>query len=211
MKVIESVELRWWIAALLFFVAFAILGSYVSSRVPGRLDVQALELRGEALPLAAFFTLLGFWYVVSLLSLAALAFAFAVRADVKIVAAIVGSQLASQAIVMVLKAVFHRPRPDNLLIFKEPDTSFPSGHSVTAIVFYLALAFVLARSDVLPRPLAPALAAVLALCVAGLPWSRLSLGAHYLSDVCGGLLFGAGWLCVMVALAYRFGYVLRFG
>jgi undecaprenyl-diphosphatase len=200
------VELRWWVAAGLFFVAFAIVGWYHSSRPPGRLDIAALVLQGKGVFLAAFFTLLGRWYAVALICFAALAFAFAARADLRLMVAVAGSQLVSQGIVSALKQVFRRVRPDHWLIFQEPDTSFPSGHSVTAIVFYLALALLLTRAHAGQHPIALLGVVGLRICVVGLPWSRLALGAHYLSDVSGGLLFGAGWLCTLTALAYRFGY-----
>jgi undecaprenyl-diphosphatase len=206
MTVGNSVELRWWIAAVVFFAAFAIVGSYVSSRPPGRIDAAALSLQGKSVAVAAFFTLLGRWYAVALIALAAFAFAFAARADLRLVAAVAASQLASQGIVSALKLAFHRVRPDNWFIFQEPQTSFPSGHAVTAVVFYLALGLLLLRANVPQRPIVLVGVIALGICVAGLPWSRLALGAHYLSDVCGGLLFGAGWLCVLTALAYRFGY-----
>jgi len=201
------VELRWWVTAGLFFVAFAIVGWYHSSRPPGRLDIAALALQGKGVFLAAFFTLLGRWYTVALICLAALAFAFAARVDLRIVVAVAASQLVSQGVVSALKQVFRRVRPDLWFIFQERDTSFPSGHSVTAIVFYLALALLLASAHAAQNPIALVGVVALSICVAGLPWSRLALGAHYLSDVAGGLLFGAGWLGALTALAYRFGYV----
>jgi membrane-associated phospholipid phosphatase len=206
MKASRSVELRWWIAAGLFFVAFAMVGIYIASRPPGRFDIAALALQGKGVFLAAFFTLLGRWYAVALISLAAFAFAFAARADVRLVAAVAASQLVSQGVVSGLKHVFHRVRPDHWFIFQEPDTSFPSGHSVTAVVFYLALALLLARVHTTQRPIVLVGVVALCICVFGLPWSRLALGAHYLSDVFGGLLFGVGWVCALTALAYRFGY-----
>jgi membrane-associated phospholipid phosphatase len=76
---------------------------------------------------------------------------------------------------------------------------------VTAVTFYGALLLFALRAPGLPRPAALVLAGVLGACIAGIPWSRLALGAHYLTDVAGGLLFGCGWLCAGLALLYRFG------
>ena len=41
-------------------------------------------------------------------------------------------------------------------------------------------------------------------CAVGISWSRLALGAHYLTDVVGGLLFGAAFLCAALAIILRF-------
>ncbi|MDQ2857666.1 MAG: phosphatase PAP2 family protein [Candidatus Eremiobacteraeota bacterium] len=204
-----SVESRWWIAAAACFLIFAILGSYVSSRTPTRIDVEATALRGEATSLALFFTSLGRWYVLLPLSLLALVSALAARTNVLPVATIVVVQNATQGIVAILKPIFHRTRPDAWLRIHEVDLSYPSGHAVTTMVFYGSLLLLLAlRTPALPRPLALTLAAACAVCIVGIPWSRLALGAHYATDVLGGLLFGAGSLCVLAALYVRFG-VLR--
>jgi len=44
---------------------------------------------------------------------------------------------------------------------------------------------------------------VLAVCAVAIPWSRLALGAHYATDVLGGLLLGAAWLCLVFAALLR--------
>jgi len=48
----------------------------------------------------------------------------------------------------------------------------------------------------LPRPLEAPLAAVLAVCAVAIRGRVLALGAHYATDVLGGLLLGAAWLCL---------------
>ena len=99
-----------------------------------------------------------------------------------------------------MKVLFERPRPKLDYATVLPDYSFPSGHSMTGVVFYVGLALVLwsifGRRIGLP---ATVLAAVLAL---GIGISRIYLGYHYLSDVGGGLLAGIAWLLV-VAYAFR--------
>jgi membrane-associated phospholipid phosphatase len=102
---------------------------------------------------------------------------------------------------MRLKLAFHRTRPDAWLHIREVDFSYPSGHSVTA-VFFVGLALLACDAPV-PRPLVSTLVALLAVGAIGLPWSRLALGAHYLTDVIGGLLFGLGWLCIVAIALLR--------
>ncbi len=193
-------ETRLWIAAACFF-AVAVLGAFVGTRPPTAFDIAGGAIRGEALPLAAFFTLLGRWYVLTLVAAGAVAVTIALRGDPRAIVVQFASQVVAQGAVAIVKAIVHRPRPAGWLLFHEPDASYPSGHAVTSIVFYLGLALLVARSDAVPRGVAIPVAIACALCVAGIPWSRLALDAHYATDVIGGLIFGCGWLCATIALA----------
>ena len=75
--------------------------------------------------------------------------------------------------------------------------SFPSGHAVGSVVGVGALLLVF-----LPyarRPARPAWVGLGVLIVLAIGFSRLGLGLHYLSDVLGGYVLGAGWLAVSAA------------
>lgn len=99
-----------------------------------------------------------------------------------------------------LKVLFQRPRP----VMDEPlvqlaTYSFPSGHAVASTVFYGALCAVVfahTRSRVLRG------GAVLGgmLMVLLVTFSRVYLGAHYLSDVIAGVAVGT--ICVLLSLRY---------
>lgn len=205
MRAINSLELRLWIGALVCFVLFFAIGSFVSSRPPTKIDLAAAALRGSYTPLAVFFTTLGRTYPIIIIAAVAASLALAFRASVVPVIAILISQVLAQGAVAALKPLFHRMRPDHWIVYREKDLSFPSGHATTTVVFFAALAMLALRAPALPRPLALAASALAAICVVGIPWSRLALGAHYATDVTGGLLFGTGWLCATLALAVRFG------
>ncbi len=90
-------------------------------------------------------------------------------------------------------------RPDNWLLRHERDKSYPSGHSSTAITFFLGLIAVVGLASI-PMPIQISASIVLGICAIGIPWSRMALGAHYLTDVLGGLLFGSAWLTVSFAV-----------
>lgn len=97
-----------------------------------------------------------------------------------------------------LKNTFQRPRPT----WEDPlvqltTYSFPSGHAVASTVFYgavCALVFTHARSPVL-RVLAALAGVAMVLMVT---FSRVYLGAHYLTDVVAGVAVGT--LCVLLFL-----------
>jgi undecaprenyl-diphosphatase len=97
----------------------------------------------------------------------------------------------------VMKLWFERPRPKLPWAQVLPDYSFPSGHTMNAIIFYVALALIV--WSVLGRRVG-LLALVVAIALAlGVGLSRIYLGYHYLTDVVGGLLAGIAWLLVVGA------------
>lgn len=75
--------------------------------------------------------------------------------------------------------------------------SFPSGHAIGSVVGVGALLLVFLPSA--RRSARPAWLAIGVLVVLGIGFSRLGLGLHYLSDVLGGYILGAGWLAVSTA------------
>lgn len=205
MRAVSSPEARYWIASVIAFALFAALGSLVSSRPPMGIDLAATALRGQATPVASFFTALGRTYAILIVAAVAAVVALVARTSVLPVLGVVVAQVLSQGIVAALKPVFHRFRPDHYLLYREKDLSFPSGHATTSIVFFLALTLLAMRLPNVPRAVALSFATILGICVVGIPWSRLALGAHYATDVTGGLLFGAGTLCAAIALLFHFG------
>jgi membrane-associated phospholipid phosphatase len=101
-----------------------------------------------------------------------------------------------------MKLFFQRPRPHLPWAQVPPDYSFPSGHTMNSLVFYVALAVVLWSVAGRRVGIVAVTVAIVLSCLVGL--SRIYLGAHYFTDVAGGLLAGTVWLLV-VAAAFRFG------
>jgi membrane-associated phospholipid phosphatase len=93
----------------------------------------------------------------------------------------------SATLVQVLKVVFARARPEDILIHIDSG-AFPSGHVANAATMAMALAIILWRRWVWFAGAAYVILMML---------SRTYLGAHWLSDTVGGLLIGAG-LAVIV-------------
>lgn len=185
--------------AVVAFVLFGVLGAYVSSRPPTRIDTVAVTLRGTATPVAAFFTSLGYWPALTILSISVIALLLTRSNYGWLPIAFVASHALSQGAIIAVKPLFHRTRPDDWLLRHEIDMSYPSGHSGTAITFFLGL-IVLVWLSRIPAPIQILASILLAICAIGIPWSRLALGAHYLTDVLGGLLFGTAWLAASIAV-----------
>ena len=112
----------------------------------------------------------------------------------------------SEATVFLGKAGFGRPRPPAVLaVVQELDASFPSGHANISVALYALgcyLLFRAARSRKAKR-LWLALGCFLPLAIG---FSRLYLGAHYLSDVLAGWAVGCWWSLLALGL---FGYLRR--
>jgi len=98
---------------------------------------------------------------------------------------------------MVIKTTLHRPRPAPVSSGWD-SFSFPSGHATSSAALYGFLAFLLAQG-LGPKGRTAAVSAVV-LLVALIGISRLYLGAHWLSDVLGGLAFGTAWIALLAGV-----------
>lgn len=151
------------------------------------------------------FTAIGSTQVVVPLVVVAMAFLLwrrHAREALFLIVSIGGSVLLNES----LKLIVHRPRPQLAWAHVQPEYSFPSGHSMNSLVFYVAAALIVwvlwgRRAGVT----SVALAVVVAVLVGT---SRIYLGYHYFTDVVGGFLAGAAWL-IIVSAAFNGGLLLR--
>jgi membrane-associated phospholipid phosphatase len=105
--------------------------------------------------------------------------------------------LTSLGIMMGLKQLFNRARPDIPLLDVAHGLSFPSGHAFTSVTFYGLLAYI-----VWERVKSPALKWIvigaLLVLIHLIGFSRIYLRVHYASDVIAG--FCVGWIWLVISL-----------
>lgn len=177
-------------------MAFVALGELVMRRPALRVDSAAV-FHAHATPLARILADSGRWpFIAAVFVIVTTAFAVLHR-GIWIPLILIVSQLITQALAELFKAHYRRVRPEYWIVGLDAGKSYPSGHAVTAVVFFCGWACVVAFSS-LPALPKDALVVLLVAWAAGIGWSRLALGVHYLTDVAGGTLLGCAWLCAVL-------------
>lgn len=117
-------------------------------------------------------------------------------------AALISSVFGGMLLNKLLKYGFHRPRP----FFENPlltltSYSFPSGHTMMATTLYAVIAtYLFAKTPELRLRVLIILASSLIILSVG--FSRIYLGAHYLSDVIAAMAEGLAWLSLCLTVIY---------
>lgn len=132
----------------------------------------------------------GGWFATFVVPLGAAGILLALRRPWGAVFVVVASA-ASAAGVQVLKAIFGRARPEDMIVISDHG-SFPSGHTANAATIAV-IAVVL-----VPRVW---MAVVGGAWVFAMAFSRTQVHAHWFSDTVGGALIGAG-VALIVAGAF---------
>ncbi len=112
-------------------------------------------------------------------------------------------------LILVLKHLFKRERPNVKRLVREKGYSFPSGHTLCAITFYGFL-ILLISSSILILPIKIILILVLLSLIYLIGYSRIFLGVHYFSDVIGALLLGFSYILLIVYLVSRYENIFFF-
>lgn len=110
------------------------------------------------------------------------------------------------AVIVLLKGAFAAPRPpESVMRIAEDGNGFPSGHATGATAFYGGLAALLAVGSRTRRYLAGAGVILL------VSFTRVALGVHYLVDVLAGMVAGAAFVALALAVTRRrvvYGFLL---
>jgi undecaprenyl-diphosphatase len=197
--------LAWLLVTVFGFVALAdSLGTPTLHDFDSRLTISIDALRGSRLDrLMLSLTAFGGWgmTVIALTAILGLWLAHHHLEAVLVLLATAGAMLLN----LLLKYAIDRPRPDVSLMYLISGTrfaSFPSGHTMGAMATLGSLMLVARRLG------APVWALWLGwlfsgLLIAGIATSRIYLGAHFPSDVFGGLLASIAWLLVVAGSLER--------
>ena len=186
--------------ALVAGLLYAWLGVSVSHAPPHGIDVWGRAFAGHATSLALVLTESCWWEMLLALGISAVAVAVRYPSWRARVILAIPTTLVTWQLSDLLKNVFRRPRPDYWTLIHEPTYSYSSGHAMFALLVYGLWAWFIWNST-LPRNVRVVVAPLLALWACGVIWSRLALGAHYVTDLIGGVLLGTTTLALAAAIA----------
>ena len=103
-------------------------------------------------------------------------------------------------IAYITKVIVNRGRPEFNLIPYPDRYSFPSGHTLTSIVFYIFLCYVATINKKSRKYLMP----IVIVIVFGISLSRIYLGVHYFSDVVGAIMLAIPLLIMNINIFNKY-------
>jgi membrane-associated phospholipid phosphatase len=194
------VRIKALLVAIVAFACFVALGRYVfANGEPATLWAWEQSLVNHSTLLAWWLTWSCFPYVMIPIAVVLLIVAWAVPAwRVRIFFSVVMLVLCWRG-ADLFQHLFARPRRLDWVVKHETSFSYPSSHAAIATGFYALWAAMLYMSE-LPRATKTIAAALLLLFAIGICWSRLALGAHYLTDLAGGALLGIALVSAGLAI-----------
>jgi membrane-associated phospholipid phosphatase len=176
------------------------LGSYVSHQPPTPLDRDVAQaMLGHDLWLAFAGYKSGLFPTFAALCVVTIVISLSARQWRGRVVFVIAALLAAWVVSDRFKALFDRPRPEHWLLVHETSPSYSSGHATNSLVFYGLWAYYLWRSD-LPPAIRFVGAGALGIWCLVVAWSRLAMGAHYLTDILGGWLLAIVVVCTLAAI-----------
>jgi membrane-associated phospholipid phosphatase len=180
--------------AFLLFAGYVVLGLLVSHAPPGALDRAGDGFVGHGVGFALLLTRLGMLPAYALICVVLLIFALLRRAWLSRVVFSIGTLILAWCVSDTGKLMFARPRMEHWIALHETSSSYASGHATLSLVFYGLWLHYLLRVGDLSLAWKRAVSIFLMCLIAGIGWSRLALGAHYITDIIGGYFLGGALL-----------------
>ncbi|MFZ0030778.1 MAG: phosphatase PAP2 family protein [Candidatus Cybelea sp.] len=193
-------RIRALLVAIVAFACFVALGRYVlANGEPAALWAWQQSLLNHATLLAWWLTWSCFPYVMIPIAVALLIVAWVAPAwRTRILFSIVMLLLCWRG-ADLFQHLFARPRRLDWVVKHETSFSYPSSHAAIATGFYALWGVMLYMSE-LPRTTKAIGFALLLLFAIAICWSRLALGAHYLTDLAGGVLLAVALVSAGLAV-----------
>ena len=114
---------------------------------------------------------------------------------------IIINMLIMWGLIGILKRTFKRQRPNINRLTEEKGYSYPSGHTMTATIFYGFIIFLIILINfVMPIKILFILALIILILLVA--YTRIYLGVHYLSDVIGAILIGSSYTLLYIFFTY---------
>jgi membrane-associated phospholipid phosphatase len=176
--------------AVVAAILYVALGAAVSHVPPYGIDLAGRALAGQAQHLALWFTRSCLWYALAVLGLVAVGIAIRFPAWRGRVVYAIPTTLVTWQVSDAIKIAFGRPRPEYWRLIHEPTFAYSSGHAMFAVLVFWLWGWFIWNSG-LPRPVRLVAAPLFGLWGCGVIWSRLALGAHFVTDLIGGVLLAA--------------------
>ncbi len=108
------------------------------------------------------------------------------------------SMVGGQILKTVAKIYISRERPENSII-EVSNYSFPSGHAIMAIIFFVIVAYSF-RNEIKNLKLKRIFLILSTIAILLIGFSRIYLNAHWISDVFAGFLLGIFWITILVLI-----------
>lgn len=192
------------IFAILLLLSFILLAIFVSNNPINEFDISisrfVQQFRNPALDqlmiwISAFGNVAVAFVAIVITSL--LFYIFKYKREALFIIAISFTGL----ITLSLKFLFSRPRPTNqhvTLIESYQNHSFPSGHTLSYVVFFGFLIVLMQQLKSIPTYLRNIISLFAYFMFIVGPLSRIYLGAHWFTDIIGGLLIGLLYLIFLI-------------
>lgn len=212
----KNKQLYWHYAASLCLLLFAAIAYFVKANetVLANIDNPIIHLvRGTLTDgKTTFFTYITkFANTTTIILLTAVAFLFLFKYKEKIAAfwLLINAALIQGLGNTLLKLFFNRPRPSVEHLVYAGGTSFPSGHAMGSMLFYGTFILLMPKF-IQNTKLRLIIQFLLGLLILLIGTSRIYLGVHYPTDILGGFLMGAAWLCFSYPYFKKYDFIQQF-
>ncbi|HCM88858.1 MULTISPECIES: phosphatase PAP2 family protein [Vagococcus] len=212
----KNKQLYWQYAGSLFLLLFAVIAYFVkvNETILSSIDSPIIHLiRGNLTEgKTLFFTYITkFGNTVTIVLLTAVAFLLLFKFKEKIAAywLIINIALIQGIGNVLLKLFFNRERPSVEHLVEASGKSFPSGHASGSMLFYGTLIFI-APKIIKNKSLRLTVQIILGFLILLVGTSRIYVGVHYPTDIMGGFLIGASWLCLSYPYFKKYDFKQQF-